>query len=101
MALTPVAVGLVTNIDRPGGNVIGMTFPSSELTAKQVQSVARTQVKVGFLTIAADRYPLSPRIRKLRAILDKLRAILDKLRAILDKLAPPTPRPEPTRRRSL
>jgi hypothetical protein len=32
-------------------------------------------------TIAADRYPLSPRIRQLRAI--------------LDKLEPPTPRPEP------
>jgi hypothetical protein len=32
-------------------------------------------------TIAADRYPLSPRIRRLRAI--------------LDKLVPPTPRPEP------
>ena len=32
-------------------------------------------------TIAADRYPLSPRIQKLRAI--------------LAKLAPPPPRPEP------
>jgi hypothetical protein len=32
-------------------------------------------------TISADRYPLSPRIRKLRTI--------------LDKLAPPPPRPEP------
>ena len=31
--------------------------------------------------IAADRYPLSPRIRKLRAILDRLN--------------PPAPRPEP------
>jgi hypothetical protein len=31
-------------------------------------------------TIAADRYPLSPRIRKLRSILDKLA---------------PSPRPEP------
>jgi hypothetical protein len=32
-------------------------------------------------TIAADRFPLSPRIRRLKAI--------------LDKLAPPAPRPEP------
>jgi len=32
-------------------------------------------------TIAADRFPLSPRIRRLQAI--------------LDKLAPPAPRPEP------
>jgi hypothetical protein len=33
------------------------------------------------LVIAADRYPLSPRIRRLRAI--------------LDKLEPPAPGPEP------
>ena len=32
-------------------------------------------------TIERDRFPLSPRIRRLQAI--------------LDKLAPPTPRPEP------
>jgi hypothetical protein len=35
-------------------------------------------------TIAADRFPLSPRIRALRAI--------------LEKLDPPPPRPEPWRR---
>jgi hypothetical protein len=32
-------------------------------------------------TIAADRYPLSPRVKRLRAILDKLK--------------PPPPRPQP------
>ena len=35
-------------------------------------------------TIAADRYPLSPRVQAWRAI--------------LDKLDPPAPRPEPLRR---
>src|SRR5262249_34144888 len=32
----PVRVGLVANLNRPGGNVTGVVFTSSDLTAKQL-----------------------------------------------------------------
>src|SRR5262249_15630626 len=37
VAVDPVAVGLVTRLDRPGGNVTGVTNLSVELVQKQVE----------------------------------------------------------------
>ena len=38
----PVRVGVVANLNRPGGNVTGVVFTSSDLTAKQLGLTARS-----------------------------------------------------------
>jgi ABC-type uncharacterized transport system substrate-binding protein len=35
----PIAAGLVASLNRPGGNVTGVVFPSSDLTAKRLQQL--------------------------------------------------------------
>jgi len=52
IAADPIALGLVTSLARPGGNVTGTTFLSSELTGKQLQLLHELKpdaARVGFL----------------------------------------------------
>jgi putative ABC transport system substrate-binding protein len=52
IAADPIALGLVTSLARPGGNVTGTTFLSGELTAKQLQLLHELKpdaARVGFL----------------------------------------------------
>jgi len=52
IATDPIALGLVTSLGRPGGNVTGTTFLSGELTAKQLQLLHELKpdaARVGFL----------------------------------------------------
>jgi putative ABC transport system substrate-binding protein len=52
LAIDPVAFGLVTSLDRPGGNITGVTMLFDPLTPKKLQllhELAPTASKIGFL----------------------------------------------------
>ncbi len=54
----PVATGLVASLSRPGGNVTGVVFFSSQLGAKRIELLR--QLVPGATTIGLLSFPLSP-----------------------------------------
>jgi putative ABC transport system substrate-binding protein len=56
----PVTLGLVTSLNRPGGNVTGMSILSSELAAKNVQLLKETIPAVEVIAYLVN--PLSPSV---------------------------------------
>ncbi len=61
----PVADGLVTSLNRPGGNVTGIVFFSSQLGAKRIELLRQLVPKATTLGMLA--YPASPEDRTERA----------------------------------
>lgn len=50
----PVALGLVSSINRPGGNLTGMTFATAELTSKLLQTIHRLVPNLKDVAILAN-----------------------------------------------
>jgi ABC-type uncharacterized transport system substrate-binding protein len=55
----PIATGLVTSINRPGGNVTGVTFVSAGVAAKRLQLLHSLAPKVALIGVLADQSPES------------------------------------------
>jgi ABC-type uncharacterized transport system substrate-binding protein len=55
----PIASGLVTSINRPGGNVTGVTFVSAGVAAKRLQLLHSLAPKVALIGVLADQSPES------------------------------------------
>jgi len=53
MGSDPVAAGLVASLNRPGGNVTGVSFLAAELGAKRLELLR--QLAPNVTTIAGDR----------------------------------------------
>ena len=74
MAADPVALGLVTNLNRPAGNITGATFLSIELQGKQIEllhELAPNARNIGFL-INPDAPDAAAQIGRARAAADAL-----------------------------
>ena len=55
----PIASGLVTSINRPGGNITGVTFVSAGVAAKRLQLLHSLAPKVALIGVLADQSPES------------------------------------------
>ena len=55
----PVAMGLVTSLARPGGNITGLSSLNAELSAKRLEVLKETLPNVGRVAILRSAYPLS------------------------------------------
>jgi putative ABC transport system substrate-binding protein len=61
--LDPVRVGLVANLNRPGGNVTGVSFFSAELAAKQLGLLRELRPGAARIAVLADpRFPGTERV---------------------------------------
>jgi putative ABC transport system substrate-binding protein len=61
--LDPVRVGLVANLNRPGGNVTGVSFFSAELAAKQLGLLRELRPGAARIAVLADpKFPGTERI---------------------------------------
>jgi hypothetical protein len=61
--LDPVRVGLVANLNRPGGNVTGVSFISAELGAKQLGLLRELRPGAARIAVLADpKFPGTERI---------------------------------------
>jgi putative tryptophan/tyrosine transport system substrate-binding protein len=59
----PVRVGLVANLNRPGGNVTGVSFTSVELAAKQLGLLRELRPGVPRVAVLADpKFPTTERL---------------------------------------
>ena len=67
LADDPVKYDLVTSLSRPGGNITGMTFLTSELAGKRLDLLCELvpeAIKVGYLSIPSNpRYPVVEDLR--------------------------------------
>jgi putative ABC transport system substrate-binding protein len=63
IGLDPVRVGLVANLNRPGGNVTGVSFISTELAAKQLGLLRELRPGAARIAMLADpKFPGTARI---------------------------------------
>jgi putative tryptophan/tyrosine transport system substrate-binding protein len=63
IGLDPVRVGLVANLNRPGGNVTGVSFISAELGAKQLGLLRELRPGAARIAVLADpKFPGTERI---------------------------------------
>jgi putative ABC transport system substrate-binding protein len=63
IGLDPVRVGLVANLNRPGGNVTGVSFISAELAAKQLGLLRELRPGAARIAVLADpKFPGTERI---------------------------------------
>jgi putative tryptophan/tyrosine transport system substrate-binding protein len=61
--LDPVRVGLVANLNRPGGNVTGVSFFSAELAAKQLGLLRELRPGAARIAVLADpKFPGTERV---------------------------------------
>jgi putative tryptophan/tyrosine transport system substrate-binding protein len=56
----PVGTGLVANLNRPGGNITGLSLQATELSGKRLQLV--TEIVPGLARVAVLSNPLNPSI---------------------------------------
>jgi ABC-type uncharacterized transport system substrate-binding protein len=63
----PVAVGIVTNLARPGGNITGQTFFNPELRAKRIELLKEVKPPIARVAVIlnADRRWRRPRNRSM------------------------------------
>jgi putative tryptophan/tyrosine transport system substrate-binding protein len=64
----PIALGLVTSLARPGGNLTGINFFNTELAAKQLELLRELvpgAARIAVLVNPSDRYNTEPTLRAL------------------------------------
>jgi putative tryptophan/tyrosine transport system substrate-binding protein len=83
----PVKLGLVASLNRPGGNVTGVTFVNAELGAKQLGLLHELQPGAVRIAVLVDRnYPLT------ESFVSDIRAAASSIRKQIEVLEAPTGR---------
>lgn len=75
LAADPVATGLVASLQRPGGNITGMTTASPQLTGKRVQLLKETVPSLASVGIIWNANIPSMRTTTVQATLDAARTL--------------------------
>jgi putative ABC transport system substrate-binding protein len=65
----PVGTGMVSNLARPGGNVTGVTFMSSDLAGKRLELLKQTSLRIARVAVLynPEEPPSAPELRETAA----------------------------------